>query len=350
MGIDFFASRGDDKKPQFEISMTEILHSIPENPLPAVHMAGTFRSHDGLELRYALFKANTSPPKGTVVLAQGRNESIEKYAETIKELNAAGLWVAAFDWRGQGGSSRLLKNRRLGHVRRFSDYERDLDTFFEQVVLPDTKLPFFLVGHSMGGLIALSSASRIANRVERIVVSAPFLGLASTKPSPGFVRLVARLMCVIGLGGRASRQDRDYSRFEGNTLTSDPARFARNQALLAAYPDLALGPPTWRWLHECLKAGRRVTKPAYLQSIVVPTVVLGATQDKVASYPEIERMSRYFRAGRLIPINGAEHELFQEADKYRAQAIAALLAFIPGGFSDPMKLVEEEAAPEDAAS
>lgn len=328
--------------------MTEVLHSIPENPLPPAHMAGTFKSHDGLELRYALFKGEASTPKGTVVLAQGRNESIEKYAETISELIAAGLWVAAFDWRGQGGSPRLLKNRRLGHVRRFRDYERDLDAFFEQVVLPDAKLPFFLVGHSMGGLIALSSAARLANRVERIVVSAPFLGLASHRPPPAFVRFVASAMCLIGLGSRASRKDRDYSRFEGNTLTSDRTRFARNQALLVAHPDLALGPPTWRWVHECLAAGRRVTTPTYLQSLTIPTVVLGATQDKVASYPEVERTARYFRAGRLIPINGAEHELFQEADKYRAQAMAALLAFIPGGFADPMKLAEEPAASDEA--
>ena len=52
-----------------------------------------------------------------------------------------GLWVAAMDWRGQGGSPRLLKNSpRRGHARRMRDYERDLDLFLEQIVLPDAKL------------------------------------------------------------------------------------------------------------------------------------------------------------------------------------------------------------------
>ena len=32
----------------------------------------------------------------------------------------------------------------------------------------------------------------------------------------------------------------------------------------------------------------------------------------------------------LIEIDGARHELFQEADRYRAQAMAAIDAFIPG--------------------
>ena len=329
--------------------MTALLYPTPDNPLPPVHLDGTFNTHDGLELRYAVFKGKMSPPKGTVVLLPGRSEPIEKYAETITDITNAGLWVATFDLRGQGGSPRLLKNKRLGHVRRFSDYQKDLDGFFEQIVLPDAKLPFFLVGHSTGGLIALSSARRIANRVERIVVSAPFLGLASTRPSPRMVRFVAQLMCLIGLGGRASRKDRDYSTFEGNAVTSDPQRFARNQEIFDAHPELTLGPPTWRWLHECLKAGRKVVSPTYLQSITVPTLILGATADRVASYPEIERMSRYFRAGKLIPINGAEHEVFQEAEKYRAQAMAALFAFIPGGFAEPVRLIEEEGTAEKAA-
>lgn len=334
---------------EIEFPVTALLYQTPDNPLPPVHLDGTFRTHDGIDLRYAVFKGKTSPPKGTVVLLPGRSEPIEKYAETITDITNAGLWVATFDLRGQGGSPRLIKNKRLGHVRRFSDYQKDLDAFFEQIVLPDAKLPFFLVAHSTGGLIALASARRLANRVERIVVSAPFLGLASTRPSPGMVRFVARLMCLVGLGGRASRKDRDYSQFEGNAVTSDPQRFARNQAIFDAHPELTLGPPTWRWLYECLKAGRKVVSPTYLQSITVPTLILAPTADRVASYPEIERMSRYFRAGKLIPINGAEHEVFQEAEKYRAQAMAALFAFIPGGFAEPVRLIEEEETAEKAA-
>ena len=41
-------------------------------------------------------------------------------------------------------------------------------------------------------------------------------------------------------------------------------------------------------------------------------------------------LARIFRAARLIEIDGARHELFQEADRYRAQAMAAIDAFIPG--------------------
>lgn len=43
----------------------------------------------------------------------------------------------------------------------------------EHVVLPDTRLPFYLVAHSTGALIALSAAPRLTGRIERMVLSAP---------------------------------------------------------------------------------------------------------------------------------------------------------------------------------
>ncbi|MGO8381470.1 serine aminopeptidase domain-containing protein, partial [Rhizobium ruizarguesonis] len=48
--------------------------------------------------------------------------------------------------------------------------------FLEKVVLPDTRLPFYLLAHSTGGLIALSAAPYLTTRIDRMVLSAPFIG------------------------------------------------------------------------------------------------------------------------------------------------------------------------------
>ena len=93
--------------------------------------------------------------KGTICLVQGRTEFIEKYFETIADFQKRGFAVATFDWRGQGGSDRLIGNRTLGYVRSFDDYWVDLKTFHANVLLPDCPQPFYLVGHSMGGLVSL---------------------------------------------------------------------------------------------------------------------------------------------------------------------------------------------------
>lgn len=312
----------------------DLLLSTPDNPVPENATAGTFAGHGGVELRYAIFRSDAPRAKGTVVLIHGRNESIEKYYETIRDLNAMGLWVATYDMRGQGASPRLIKDRRKGHVDRFSDYVRDLEIFLETVVLPDTRLPFFMLAHSTGGLVALAAAPRLANRIDRMVLTAPFVGLGPQPLSPAKVFWLSRLMSWTGFGQHCLTGDRTARGFDTNPLTSDRTRFERNRAILTTHPELALGAPTARWLYECLKAIRKVTRPAHLYSIAVPTVMLTSVRDIVVSYPEQERVSRYFRAAQYIPVAGARHEILHESDRFRSQAMAAIAAFFTGSDDD----------------
>lgn len=322
---------------------TDILYSTPDNPVPDNCTAGTFKGHKGVNLRYAVFRSPSVAAKGTVVLLQGRNESIEKYYEVIRDLTAHGLWVATYDMRGQGGSDRLLKDRRKGHVRRFSDYVRDLELFLEQVVLPDTRLPFYLLAHSTGALVALAAAPRLANRVDRMVLAAPFVGLGPQRLSPAKVFWLVRLMCWTGLGNFCITGDKTSRVFDGNPLTSDRRRFKRNLAILDEHPEMALGPPTARWIYECLKTMREVTRPEHLYSITVPTVMISPVRDTVVSYPAQERMSQYFRAAQYIPVAGARHEILHESNRYRAQAIEAIKAFVPGSDADGALVAGTEA-------
>ena len=111
---------------------------VPSNPVPEGARVGFFDTTDRIRLRYALFpRAAGSPMRGTVCLVHGRTEFIEKYFETIADFQSRGFAVATFDWRGQGGSQRLIRNPQLGHVRRFADYFTDLSSFHRAILLPD---------------------------------------------------------------------------------------------------------------------------------------------------------------------------------------------------------------------
>ena len=81
-------------------------------------MSGFFEGCRGQKLRYALFFPVREKPLGTLVIIQGRNECIEKYSETIRELVDHGFAVAGFDLRGQALSGRLGRDERAGHVHR----------------------------------------------------------------------------------------------------------------------------------------------------------------------------------------------------------------------------------------
>ncbi|KKX30472.1 alpha/beta hydrolase [Rhizobium sp. LC145] len=310
--------------------MDDILRVTPGNPMPPNATAGYFEGYRGAKLRYALFRSDISPAAGTVVLLQGRNEFIEKYYETIRDLNAMGLWVATFDLRGQGGSDRLTKDPRKGHVRRFRDYERDLEIFLEKIVLPDARMPFFLIGHSTGALIALSAGPRLGNRISRMALLGPYIGFQNQEAPEAVVRPLSALLSWTGLGHVSLGKDKSRLPFENNGLTRDPRRFERNTEIIKAYPDLTVGAPTARWVHETLSAARRVSRQTLLTEITIPTLILAPVLDGVVPYALQEELSRNFRAAQLVTITGGRHEILQEKDIYRAQALAAFQAFMPG--------------------
>ncbi|RST84843.1 alpha/beta hydrolase [Aquibium carbonis] len=311
-----------------------ILVATAGNDVPARARADYLVSRKGgKRLRYALFPAGGRPRRGTVVILQGRNECIEKYYETIGDLSRRGLGVAIMDWRGQGGSDRLIRDREKGFVRSYDDYVADLDQFFEEIILPDCVGPFYVLGHSMGGLIALLAAPRLVNRVRRMVLSTPLLAFERQPLSMPALHRLSTLLCGVGLGSTylgGGPRARKPTLFAGNTLTSDYARFTRNSAIYLRHPELALGGPTAAWIRASCAAAATVMDIDHRARIQVPTLIFAAGADEVVSNRAIEAFGSSLKSGSVLTIDGARHELLQEADFYREQFMAAFDAFVPG--------------------
>jgi lysophospholipase len=312
------------------ISMT--LVSIPANPVPDNVVSGTITTPDGRSLRFARW---APPPgrKGTVCVFAGRTEYIEKYFETVVDLRARGFAVAMLDWRGQGMSDRALKNPRKGYVKNFSEYDIDLNAFMTQVVLPDCPPPFFALGHSMGGAIMLRAARQRQRWFDRIVLSSPMIALQGTGGLTA-TRFLIRSLRFIGGGSRYVPGGDDTvvgsKPFLGNALTSDPVRYARNAAILAAEPALGLAAPTVAWTDAALREMGELADPSLPGHIRQPILIVATGRDKVVSTPAIEEFALRLRTGSHLIVAGAMHEVLMEQDRYRAQFWAAFDAFVPG--------------------
>jgi lysophospholipase len=308
------------------------LVSIPANPVPDDAVSGVIKTPDGAELRFARWP----PPagrKGTVCVFSGRAEQIEKYFETVEELRARGFAVAIIDWRGQGHSSRRLKDPRKGYVRDFADYEIDVETFMRQVVLPDCPPPHFALAHSMGGTVMLRVAHAGKRWFDRMVLSAPMIdlpGRATSRP----VRMLLRTLRFAGQGGNyvpgGSDKLTGATAFIDNPLTSDPVRYARNVAILAEDPTLGIGSPTVAWADTAFRAMHAFRAADYPSKIRQPILMLAASHDTVVSTAAIEEFAYHLRGGSHLVIAGAKHEILQEQDRYRGQFWAAFDAFVPG--------------------
>ena len=308
------------------------LVSIPANPIPESAVAGTIKVPDGAELRFARW----APPancKGTVCVFAGRSEYIEKYFETVRDLRKRGFAVAMIDWRGQGHSSRQLRNSLKGHVQGFSDFQIDVEAFLQQVVLPDCPPPYFALAHSMGGAVMLRLAHAGIQAFERFVLCAPMIDLPRLRASLP-LRALMRVLRSAGLGDSFIPGGNidliKSSRFPGNPLTSDPLRYARNAAILDADPTLGIASPTVAWLDAAFMAMVEFRSRGYASRILQPVLMLAAGEDTIVSTPAIGEFARHLPAGSHLVIAGSKHEILQEDDRYRAQFWAAFDAFMPG--------------------
>lgn len=309
---------------------------------PEGAVVGFARPRRGIEIRTAYWLAPPDRPiRGTVLVCTGRSEFIEKYYETVRDLRDRGFAVVVFDWRGQGLSTRALRNRRKGHVASFSQYGDDLAAVIGQVLDPNCPLPHFALAHSMGGTVMALHAASATCAFDRIVLSAPMVEVHNL-PFPRSLAGVTTGLAHLGFGGlfipqgqRAAVFDRGFA---GNVLTSDASRFAAMMAFAKAAPDLALGAPTIGWLYAAFKAMRALNDPEVCRAIRTPVLVVVPGADRVVSVPAMERFVQRLKSGTLVRVPYARHEVLMERDLLRNQFWAAFDAFIPGEADTPLLL------------
>jgi lysophospholipase len=308
------------------------LVSTPLNLAPPGAHVEELLAVDGVRLRAARWEPKRSA-RGTVALFGGRAEFIEKHFETIGDLVDRGFHVAALDWRGQGGSERQLADRDKHHIDDFSLYERDLSALVNEILAPYCPKPWYALAHSMGAsiLLMIGHAGRLP--FERMVLTSPMIAIADLR-RPRLARFAVEALDFVGLGGMLTpggeRKPIARGPFEGNPLTSDPVRFARVASTVHADPAVGVGFPTIGWVHAAFRLMSRFEDPHYPREILTPSLVIASGADRVTDTQACERFSARMRAGRLIVIEGAQHEILIERDVFRDQFWAAFDAFVPG--------------------
>jgi lysophospholipase len=273
--------------------------------------------------------------RGLCLILNGQTEFIEKYFEVIDEFRGRGFSVVTFDWRGQGGSDRLLPERRKAHIEDFAAYDQDLDTVIREAVKPlaaDGGGKPIAVAHSMGGNVLLRRLHDVQGEFAAAILSAPMVGIAPRGVPWWLVERIADRLnrngpsqdFIWGMGKR----DQLKLPFALQIVTSDANRYARNQALLAADPELRLNGPTWGWLGAALNSIALLEKPGYAEAIETRALVIGAGRDRVCDTEAIRTFAARMRHAEYVGIEGAQHELLMERDPLRAKWWAAVDAFL----------------------
>ncbi|MCC6144707.1 MAG: lysophospholipase [Candidatus Hydrogenedentes bacterium] len=135
--------------------------------------SGHFTSRDGLQFFERRWLPE-GPVAGHVALIHGYGEHCSRYEHVAHAMNAGGFAVHTYDQRGFGRSP-----GRRGYINSFAQLVDDADDFIKAVRPRVGKQPFFIFGHSMGGLVLANYYVRYRPPVSGLIFSGPFLAVGS---------------------------------------------------------------------------------------------------------------------------------------------------------------------------
>jgi alpha-beta hydrolase superfamily lysophospholipase len=196
---------------------------------------GEFASSDGIKIFYRQYQAESE--RACMVIAHGVGEHSGRYGNVIERVLPKGFSVWAPDHRGHGQSG-----GKRGHVLNFVQYLTDLRLTVELAKkdMPGG-MPCFLLGHSMGGLIALYFAQHYPELIDGVVASSPCLGMVIEIPA--VKKVLGSFMSYVwpgmtmGSGLDATKISRDenvVSAYENDPLVHDRVSARFFTELLAA--------------------------------------------------------------------------------------------------------------------
>jgi lysophospholipase len=280
--------------------------SPPE--VTARHAEGVFDGTAGASIAFQSWLPETEP-RAVVVIAHGVSEHGGRYRYVVETLVPAGHAVYAIDHRGHGRSSGSK-----AQIDRMAYVVADLDTLIDRARGEHPGIPLFLLGHSMGGCVAIAFALAHQDKLDGLALSAP---LAAVEAAPLPLRLIARGLSVVA--PNAGLLDLD-----GGAISRDPDEVRAYDA----DPLNHRGKLPARTLQELADTIGRFE--AEMPRITLPLLVMYGTEDRLV--PPSGCQMVYDRAGSadktLHVYDGYYHELFNEPAGERERPLGDLRGWL----------------------
>jgi acylglycerol lipase len=129
------------------------------------HQEGNFKGYKDFNIYYQSWIPEGNA-KAVLLIAHGFAEHSGRYGNAVNHFVPKGYSVYALDHRGHGRSDGARVQ-----VEHFTDYIKDLKTFFDIVRKDNPDKKIFLIGHSMGSAISLIYVLRYQHELAGLITS-----------------------------------------------------------------------------------------------------------------------------------------------------------------------------------
>lgn len=262
----------------------------------------TFQSSDKYKIFYRILLAKEE--KARMVISHGVGEHSGRYANVWEHLLPEGISLWILDHRGHGKSEGIR-----GHVASFDNYINDVHSLVQiaRKDLPEN-MKFFLLGHSMGGLIALTYALHYPAMLDGVIASSPGLGMIVKVPA--IKGMLGKLMSTL---------------WPSLTLSNelDLSKISHDEQVVEAYKNdpLVHDRVSARWFTEFLSAMENVNK--MVENLSIPILMLLAGDDHLVDAKASRKFFEKLKVEdkELHVYDGLYHEIFNAKKENRQKPL-----------------------------
>jgi len=260
----------------------------------------TFTGAGGVQI-FATSWLPEGPPRDHLVLTHGYGEHLGRYYAVAEFLTAAGYAVHALDHRGHGksGGARAV-------IDSFANADADIDQLVDKVRSDSSLQQIKLVGHSMGGSLALNYALNHPEKLSGLVLSGPAIGGGLPKIQSLLLALISRIAPGLGM------------------IQLDADAVSRDPQVVAAYkadPLVFHGKVPARTAREMMHAV--TTYPPRVGAMRMPCLLMHGSADTLVraedAQPVFDAIASPDKTVRIF--DGLYHEIFNEPERLEVLGI-----------------------------
>ncbi|ANZ33114.1 alpha/beta fold hydrolase [Staphylococcus carnosus] len=269
-----------------------------------------------------------SEAKGVIVIAHNLLEHTGRYAYVITSLRRNGYHVIMGDLPGQGQTSRSNK----GQIDNFEVYHEHILEWLR--IASEYKLPTFLMGVGLGGLITLNLLERTELPIEGIILLSPLAAFQKNNKTRKNM-----LTSNVGAGVKDMRFN----------LGIEPEHLTRNEEVIeeTKQDGLMLKKVSYHWYKEVVNVMKKTME--HLEDIQsIPMCLMYGKDDKIVETEAILEIKNRVKSDELYfkAWDGLYHEIHNEPERplvmryilsYLNNKVNAL-GFIPNDVDDQIEI------------